>query len=567
MDFSQSLQDELDKKYQDMLFGRTQHPYNGTKIGDHSVSAVHQTAYQKRIKSEYQKFNSAIDEICKNRERRKIAEYLESEREAERKAYKKYACAKAFKTLAFLLPMLIAILAGVDIFTNRAIYEVKVNYGGVITGWVFFALISTVVSIVGIVKLFTKEKYYNRIHIDNSKKYSVYAILSFIVAVVLCITNFVVYIKLGVDETEALTQNIATLPTSDEIDYAEYDDEIAETYSKYKGMDFWQKLLIENRDKLLSIVSEYNQYKVENVKAAMELITIENASSGVLKDAVELYFKLNDEQIRLLSKEESEHFNAFATVYKVINRIDAIDNDISNQYSTINSLLDMYGTLDSAYKSYVYNYELVHEFEVRYLRIPKYSQVSTGMFLTSDTNNPHTSIAAREFKAIDQKYISASLKDNKVSINKKESNDAGYSGVYSYVVFTIETTITPHAEYTITYSYSMYLEKVAKTGSRMWTCNELMYFGNEDKTSEVVLSRYGNLSPYGVKKLIADRSSDGDEKRGDGSFVITYSNNTDDNIVYTDYFFVWGGVYPGSSFRCGVEAYVTVDCSIEVASL
>lgn len=567
MDFINTIKSETERKYFRMLDGQAEEPMSYPDMGDYQVFERKNAAYRQRLEQEFSQFNNAVRDIRAKRDRRISSENNEIERRAEQNAHKKYVCAKTFKAIALFLPIIIAILVGIDIFSNRAIYEVKASYGGVITGWVFFALISVVLSIFGLVKLFTKEVYHNRNRIDNTRTYRTCSIVAFVMVAILCIANLGTYIKWGVDEAAALTEHIATFPTNDSIDYAEYDEDIAETYTTYNAMDFWQKPLVENRDKLLSIVSEYNLYKVENVRLLMERITPENVSDGVLKDAVDLYSRLNDEQVQLLSKDESIRFNAFVTVYKVINGIDAIDNDILNQYNKINSLLDMYDALDLAYKPYVYNFDLVHEFEVRYLREPRYSQMSTGMFLTRDTNNPHTPIAVSEFSTVDKKYISASLNDKTVLINKPEKNDAGLSGVYSYVLFTIETTITPHTEYTITYSYSMYLDKIADSWSKMWTCNELMYFGNEDKTNEAVLSRYSDLSSYGVEKLIADRSNDGDEKRTNGSFIVTYSNDTDSNIVNTDYFFVWGGVYPGSSYRCGVDASITVDCSIEVSPL
>lgn len=92
---------------------------------------------------------------------------------------------------------------------------------------------------------------------------------------ILCMADFGTYIKWGVDEASDLSAHIATLPTSDSIDYAEYDD-IAITYATYNAMDFGQKPLVENRDELLQIVQRYNNYKVENVRASMPLITLDS---------------------------------------------------------------------------------------------------------------------------------------------------------------------------------------------------------------------------------------------------------------------------------------------------
>lgn len=74
-------------------------------------------------------FNNAVRDIRAKRDRRISSENNEIERRTEQKAHRKYICVKTFKAIALFLPIT-AILVGIDVFSNRGIYEVKASYSG-----------------------------------------------------------------------------------------------------------------------------------------------------------------------------------------------------------------------------------------------------------------------------------------------------------------------------------------------------------------------------------------------------------------------------------------------------
>lgn len=124
MNFTQSLQAELENKYLIMLNDQAEEPMSYPDMGDYQVFERKDAAYRQRLNQEFSKFNNAVREIQAKRDRRVSSENNEIERKAEQKAHRKYVCAKTFKAIALFLPIIIAILVGIDIFSNRAIYEV-----------------------------------------------------------------------------------------------------------------------------------------------------------------------------------------------------------------------------------------------------------------------------------------------------------------------------------------------------------------------------------------------------------------------------------------------------------
>ena len=376
MDFKKQLESELDKRYVDMLKGSSKPPFDKETVSNYQSFKNKNTSYHQRIDKEQREFNSALSEVTSRRNRR-----IEGENRAEydrkrNKAYAKYAFAKFLKTIAILLPVVLAIFVGIDIFSNKALYEVDHSFGWIVTGWVAFSLASLATTITLMIKLYSDEffeyeeynkSYRSRHRDDNRKKYAITATVVTIVVCLICCINFGTYIKWGMNEVDDLALKINMMPTADEINYSDYEYQIEEAYTLYSSFDFWQKAMLKNEDRFLNVVAGFNQYRVDNVKAAMNLITLDSVSEGdILTNAVKLYSALNEEQRALLTQEEIKLFDTFSTVSNVVDRLYEINNDIIDQYGNIDDVLNTYQTIDDNYKAYVYNYDLVPEFRERY---------------------------------------------------------------------------------------------------------------------------------------------------------------------------------------------------------
>ena len=172
-----------------------------------------------------------------------------------------------------------------------------------------------------------------------------------------------VYYKNGMDAINETIELINSVPDSVESYYL-YEDVIAEAYSTYSSLSEWQKKKVTNSDKILTIIPQYNEYKVALLRTAAEGVDVNTVSQTTsLKDTVEMYNALNDEQKALLSTPEKAQYENYLKVYQVINDIDAISNDLVNKYNTITSVKRSYLTIDDNFKQLVYNYELINGFE------------------------------------------------------------------------------------------------------------------------------------------------------------------------------------------------------------
>lgn len=364
-------------------------------------------------------------------------------------------------------------------------------------------------------------------------------------------------------EVRATQKLISYLPDFEITNYSLYEEYFDAAIESYESLSDWQKEKVENRNLLLKSVNGFNEYRIDKLRSAMGELSVENVrETDNLETSVTLYKKLTSGQRALLTSQEKYALEQYVYVYDVITKLFEMQDDVLNRYDELDGIKRIYLRIDPNYQALVYNYYLVQEFEIKYLSKPRYNQISSGMYFIDDWDNE---MPFAYFYDIDTKYINATLSGNKVSITKNNNSAAGYSGVYSYLLFTIETTIAPHTEYTVTYSYSMYLKKIASSSSTLWTYIQLLYFGNENKTNEVALNR--GWSEYAINKLAAQDSGDVAAKRANDSFSVKYSNDSDSNIVKKDYFLVCGGVDPGKAYHSGIEAYATVDCSIEIKSL
>jgi len=277
----------------------------------------------------------------------------------------------------FLLPIVLAVFVGIDIFSNKAIYEVGHSFGWIVTGWVAYCLLSVFIFMVllGISmeknpSLPSFEDFSNsKTNLDEIKLKKIDSPVVFAISIFLIISciNLGVYINRGFDEVDILNQKIVLMPTEEEINFSEYENQIEEAYALYSTFDFWQKSMLKNEDHLLNVVAGFNQHKVNTVKSAMELISLESVSKGdILTNAIELYADLNDEQRALLISEEIHQYDNFVIVGDVVKRLYEINNDVFEQYKNLENVLDIYQTIDDNYKAYVYNYDLATKLKERY---------------------------------------------------------------------------------------------------------------------------------------------------------------------------------------------------------
>ena len=173
------------------------------------------------------------------------------------------------------------------------------------------------------------------------------------------------YYKNGMDAVNETIELINSVPNSVESCYL-YEDVIAEAYSSYSSLSEWQKNKVTNSEKLLTIIPQYNEYKVTLLRTIADEVNINTVSQTTsLKDTVEMYNALNDEQKALLSTAEKTKYENYLKVYQVIIDIDAIDKDLINKYNTITTVQREYLTIADEFKSLVYNYELVNGFEAQ----------------------------------------------------------------------------------------------------------------------------------------------------------------------------------------------------------
>lgn len=342
MDFKKQLESELDKRYVDMLKGSSKPPFDKETVSSYQSFKNKNTSYHQRIDKEQREFNNALSEVTTRRNRRIEGENRAEYERKKNKAYAKYAFAKFLKTIAILLPVVLAIFVGVDIFSNKALYEVDHSFGWIVTGWVAFSLASLATTITLMIKLYSGESfeyeeynksYRSRYRDDNRKKYAITATVVTIVVCLICCINLGTYIKWGMNEVDDLALKINMIPTQDAIDYDQYESQIEEVYSMYSSLDFWQKAVLKNEDRLLNLVAGFNQHKVDKVKVAMDLITLDTVSQGdILTNAVSLYSELNEEQRALLTQEEIQAYDKFSTVSDVVSRLFEINDDIVDQY-------------------------------------------------------------------------------------------------------------------------------------------------------------------------------------------------------------------------------------------
>ena len=364
MDFRQTFIGEADKKYLDMLDGKTKPLTQGVSVDDASEYCKHNSDYQNRLKNELEAYNGAIERVNRNREQR-----LEREKQAENArlrgiAKRKYTVKMIFKALTILLPVIVMVLIGCDIFINREYYaEVTGEFGWITAGWVILTLLVLLFVIRTFIKMVRKETF------EAYRAHAHYnigaAIICLVFAIVACCGNLAGYAYVGVEEVNSINIRIRRLPDSVSNHFDTYEDTLQEINREYSGFDFWQKYMVNDREEFEELIAEFNEYYIGRMRDELGGVTASNAAEK-LQSVAEMYKGLTKEQRKLLTDEESERGDRLCEAYDIVIKINEIEQDILNRYEEVGSVKEEYNSLPDEYRGYVYNSELLNEFKDRY---------------------------------------------------------------------------------------------------------------------------------------------------------------------------------------------------------
>lgn len=179
MNFTDTIKNEAEEKYSQLLFDRLPAPFKVLRIDSYDEYRIKNSDYHNRLIVELNKFNNALQTVNRHRAERVQRE----EAIAEEKARRKFKISQIIKALTFLLPTILCAIMGWDLF-NPAKDNINQLSGsiGISSTWVilifaavcFFALILTVSLIV---QMHRNETYINRRNIVNKTRYTIYAII------------------------------------------------------------------------------------------------------------------------------------------------------------------------------------------------------------------------------------------------------------------------------------------------------------------------------------------------------------------------------------------------------
>ncbi len=178
MNFKDTVKGELDERYKSMLNSTTPPPFSKKPMMKSSEGYKRKrTQYQQRLNAEKQQFNNACTTVNRNRESRLRLQ----EKMADERGRKKFRWLQAMKTFMFLLPVLVAVLIGVDVFDKTHGHLGKLTrdfpLGAAIFFYVVFCLLALFCAIFFNVKMYLNEYYIDRHTKGGYKPYYVAAIL------------------------------------------------------------------------------------------------------------------------------------------------------------------------------------------------------------------------------------------------------------------------------------------------------------------------------------------------------------------------------------------------------
>ncbi len=151
-----------------MLDARTAPPLKkSVTVSSNATYVGKRNNYYSRLEREKSEFNNAIQKICDAEQARLKNETVR----VEARAHTRYKIFKAFKTIAFLLPIVLSVFTGIELFSKKSFYDELTNVPYLFF-WVVFAIGTIVASVFLIKSLNKNEIYYNKDEIKNAKRYS-----------------------------------------------------------------------------------------------------------------------------------------------------------------------------------------------------------------------------------------------------------------------------------------------------------------------------------------------------------------------------------------------------------
>lgn len=235
-----------------------------------------------------------------------------------------------------------------------------------------------------------------------------------------------------IDETVELINCIPDGVT----DYEYYEDLIIQAYESYSQLSEKEKAKVENREKLLTAVAPYNEYKVAQLRAFMEQVTLENDDlPTALLNTVDLYKALTSEQKMLLGSKEIGKLDTYVKVQDVVTLIDQINGDLINKYDQVSEVRKMYYSIASEYTGLIYNYDLVDTFDKK--------MEFYGLFTFELLSNKTYSIKVTNPESLAGDIeLPASYNGKNVTVISKEA----FKGCQKITSIIIPTTVTSIGE-------------------------------------------------------------------------------------------------------------------------
>ncbi|MBQ2810332.1 MAG: hypothetical protein IJF11_05510 [Clostridia bacterium] len=283
MNFRQTVRQETNRKYVQMFDGSTPSPYEGElELDATRAYSSKRDRYYNRLSQERSEFNNALNKVVDTENLRLMAE----NNALEGKARAKFKKRQAIRTIIFILPVLVALLVGLDVFNeshglmDKIQYDIGMELGFVIFLYVVFCILCLAVSAIFLnVKMYRNERYINRTNTVGVKKYNIIAIVVLaitLIIVMINVSNLIAnlgkgkLVLVGADRREIIytekgsTYTLPTLKKSDDIkedhfirytfDYWEIDGEKYRAGEKIE-LDGWYTARAIFRDKKWATLS------------------------------------------------------------------------------------------------------------------------------------------------------------------------------------------------------------------------------------------------------------------------------------------------------------------------
>ncbi|MBR2296384.1 MAG: leucine-rich repeat protein [Clostridia bacterium] len=177
MDFKKLTRQSADRKYIQMLDGSTPPPYESdAEIDASRTYSSKRDRYYNRLSQEKSEFNNALSKV----QSAEGARLRKEEADLEAKARSRYKLFKMLKTIAFLLPLVLVVFTGIDIWSNNYWHATDIDFEAL---WGYGAVVSVILAIILVISLYKKEIYYSRTNIKNKVAFSALAIIVTAVAI------------------------------------------------------------------------------------------------------------------------------------------------------------------------------------------------------------------------------------------------------------------------------------------------------------------------------------------------------------------------------------------------